>query len=263
MTTIITVSQQSEITQYINAYRAKHLSPPLSWDKPAAIFSQNWAHYLNVNNTFVHSGTSLYGENLAFFQGYGTDIMSLLKKAVDSWYNEITLYNFAKPGFSDATGHFTCLVWKSSTLFGIGISINTSTSAVNITMNTSPPGNVLGQFQENVLPVTQSSPVPNPSPNPSPVPVPNPSPSPVPYQPIIDKLNNVIQSIQLRQAKNYIINMMNDVIQNIYGTSMTQPTKQQIINQLYNINFMIQRNQNSTIIINSIKYIIHVLLQHA
>lgn len=253
MTTFITVSQQLDITQYINAYREKHLSPPLIWDSTIATFSQNWADNLNTNNTFVHSGTSLYGENLAFFQGYGIDIMTLLKKAVDAWYNEITLYDFSKPGFSDATGHFTCLIWKSSTLFGMGISINTKTTAVNITMNTMPPGNVLGQFSQNVLPLSQSGPVPSP--------VPSPVPIYFLYQPIIDKLNTVIQGIQLRQAKKYIINVMNDIIQNIYITSMTQQTKHQIINQLYNINYMIQRNQNSTIIINSIKYIINFLLQ--
>ena len=99
-----------------------------------------------------HSGNPLYGENLAFFQGFGTSELQLLQEAVRLWYEEIKDYNFNQPGFSEETGHFTALVWKSSTRFGIGIAIDPKTTRTFIVMNLSPPGNVIGQFKENVLP---------------------------------------------------------------------------------------------------------------
>ena len=58
-----TTEQKSEITNYINDYRAKHQSPPIIWDDTIASFSQQWAYYLLSNNLFQHSGSALYGEN--------------------------------------------------------------------------------------------------------------------------------------------------------------------------------------------------------
>ena len=40
----------------------------------------------------------------------------------EMWYNEIKKYAWNNPGFSQATGHFTQLVWKSSTKVGFGVS---------------------------------------------------------------------------------------------------------------------------------------------
>jgi hypothetical protein len=160
MATTLTPDQLTVIASYINAYRAKNQAPPMSYDSNIAGFSQQWSSYLLTNNLFQHSGTPLYGENLAYFEGYGTDPVKLVKMAIDAWYNEISLYDFNNPGFSEATGHFTCLVWLASTSFGIAVSINPVTSAAIITMNTSPQGNVIGEFAQNVLPVSVPVPVP-------------------------------------------------------------------------------------------------------
>ncbi|MEN9703280.1 MAG: hypothetical protein RLZZ209_706, partial [Bacteroidota bacterium] len=72
-----------EIEVYINKYREKHQSPPITWDGTIAQFSQNWANYLSSKDLFQHSNNSMYGENLAYFSGYNIDTLSLLKKAVD------------------------------------------------------------------------------------------------------------------------------------------------------------------------------------
>jgi len=272
----ITQSQQIEITQYINAYRANNQAPPLVWDSTIAGFSQNWAYYLNFNNVFTHSGSSLYGENLAFLQGYGTDIMFLIKKSIDLWYAEISLYDFNNPGFSDATGHFTCLVWKSSTKFGMGITLNSKTNSVDITMNTSPPGNVLGRFKENVLPLianpTVPVPVPNPSPVPVPIPVPVPNPVPVPVpnpvppkpdlsvnQRIIQKLKNIKLDIQNKTPRYFIISNLNSVIRDLYATTLSQYRRNKVISKLQNIIFLIQKYQNDIVIMNAIDNVIQDL----
>ena len=36
--------------------------------------------------------------------------IALPKEATQSWYDEINLYNWDKPGFTNAAGHFTALV---------------------------------------------------------------------------------------------------------------------------------------------------------
>ena len=211
----ITPEQKNEITNYINNYRARHQSPPLTWDETIATFAQQWSFYLLSNNLFQHSGSALYGENLAYFEGYGNDIITLFKKAIDNWYNEITLYDFTNPGYKQGTGHFTCLVWKSSTKFGMGFSIDPSNNnKVDITFNTEPPGNYQGQFAQNVLAPTGTTPVPVPTPTPSPTP--NPIPIPTPSQSnkkvIIVALYNIIYIIQSNQPKVKVISALYDLI---------------------------------------------------
>ena len=65
----------------------------------------------------------------------------------------------------------------------MGISIDTDTGEAYISMNTSPPGNIIGQFQENVLPLG-TRPIPIPTPIPRPIPTPTPTPIPSPPTPI-------------------------------------------------------------------------------
>jgi hypothetical protein len=211
----ITPEQKTEITNYINNYRARHQSPPLTWDETIATFAQQWSFYLLSNNLFQHSGSALYGENLAYFEGYGNDIVVLLKKAIDNWYNEITLYDFTNPGYKQGTGHFTCLVWKSSTKFGMGFSIDPSNNnKVDITFNSEPPGNYQGQFAQNVLAPTGTTPLPTPTPTPSPTPTPIPIPTPAQSnkKAIIVALYNIIYIIQSNQPKVKVISALYDLI---------------------------------------------------
>jgi len=153
---IFTQQQIDDLTAYINNYRNIHQASPIVWDSTIAVFSQNWANYLLKNHLFQHSDNSLYGENLAYLRGYGSDLVALIKLSIDMWYNEYKLYDFLKPMFSEKTGHFTALVWKSTTHFGLGFAINKKTKAAYITMNMSPPGNVIDEFDVNVLPAISS-----------------------------------------------------------------------------------------------------------
>jgi len=203
-----------DITNYINAYRAKNQAPPIIWDNTIASFSQNWSYYMTSNNLFQHSGTPIYGENISFFQGYGTDIMKLIFLAIDGWYNEISLYDFSNPGFSDATGHFTCLVWLSTTSFGMGISINKNTNKVYISFNSSPPGNIIGEFQQNVLPLNSNIPSPVPLPPIPPVPIKTTNKNMV-----IRQLLEIINEINYRYNPNSIIANLNTVIHEIENSS--------------------------------------------
>jgi hypothetical protein len=164
---MISQNQIFQITNYINQYRNINQVSNLVWNNTISIFSQNYSEYLLFNNLFKHSNSKLYGENLAYFKGYGTNIMELLKLSIDSWYDEINFYDFNNPGFSPETGHFTCLVWKSTTSFGLGIAIDYNTSTVIVSMNTYLPGNIVGQtpqqtaqiFKVNVLPQILPKPI--------------------------------------------------------------------------------------------------------
>jgi hypothetical protein len=286
---ILTPQQELEITAYINEYRTRNQAPPLAWDGSMYTFSQNWSSYLMSNNLFKHSGNQNYGENLAYFQGYGTDVMSLLKKSVDSWYNEISQYNFSSPGFTSATGHFTCLVWRSSTNFAIGIAINPTTQAATVTMNTYPAGNVQGEFETNVLstvivppvPVPSPVPVPNPpvptpvplpvpSPVPVPVPLPVPIPTPVPNPPVptpvptplptdmnvnvISAIFNIIYMFERNQNRPAIIYAINNII-----TQYSQYMSQNTIVQLRNLIALFKSRASRMVIIRAINSILQSL----
>lgn len=216
----ISADQIVTITAYINQYRALNQAPPIVWDNSIAIFSQYWSDYLLKNNLFQHSNNQIYGENLSYFKGYGVDPITLLKIAVKGWYDEILLYDFNKPGFSSATGHFTTLVWKSCTKFGMGFSVDTNTNTVIVSYNCLPPSNYLGQFIQNVLPVASYVPPPLPIPIPIPIP-PNPNPLPPPIQTtctksyVITSLTNIKNNVLYRGSNNLTITMINNLINKV------------------------------------------------
>jgi hypothetical protein len=48
------------------------------------------------------------------------------------------------------TGHFTQVIWKSTTKVGFGIA-RTNDYCVVVVANYSPPGNYIDEYKENVL----------------------------------------------------------------------------------------------------------------
>ena len=231
----LTDEQKIEITEYINQYRRAHQVSNLVLDETISSYSQTWANYLVINNLFQHSGSQLYGENLAYFKGYGNDIITLIKLSIDLWYKEVNYYNFSNPGFSHQTGHFTCLVWKKSTTFGIGIAIIDDT--VVVSFNTSPPGNVVGEFEECVLPKLSDMPLPQPPT----VPIPS-----QPYQPM--------QPSQPMQPMQYPIE-----------TPLVPENKTiQTVSMLYKIIAELKKpNSNKVMIIHYLKNIIKELIHYS
>lgn len=282
----LTSDQITEISNYINTYRAIHQSPPLTWDDSIASFSQQWSNTLLTGHIFQHSGNESYGENLAYYEGYGTGVMTLLKKAVDDWYNEYTVYDYNNPVFSAATGHFTCLVWKSSTRFGMGISIDAATAKVDVTMNTSPPGNYEGEFAINVLPSvsisislppvpssaeTAPTPLPSPTLPSAPVVVP-PRPSTVPPGPttaqipppnlydLITAVYNIIYAIQMRQPRPLIINVLYKTINSLTKyTQLDMATQRQIYLLLSKVTMGIQQQGSKPHILQTLQQVLGIL----
>jgi hypothetical protein len=174
------------------------------------------------------------------------------------------------------------LVWLASTEFGIAIAFDPKTTKAIITMNTSPPGNVMGQFEQNVLPLT-STPVPSPSPvpvpSPSPVPVPSPSPSPVPIpipvpvpippstinaikvQQIVGLLYNIIYFIQTRQPRNFIIYQLQTAMSYISASNVINASN--MLQVLQMAIHAIQTKRPSASIIMTIQNVIIMLQRYS
>ena len=70
-----------------------------------------------------------------------------------SRYKEIKSYDYNNPSYSGATGHFTQVVWKSTTKVGAGIATyNEGNNVVTyIVARYEPAGNVIGAFEANVI----------------------------------------------------------------------------------------------------------------
>jgi len=132
---------QSSILNSTNVFRDEHNATALSWNDSLATYAANYAGSCQ----WQHSGGP-NGENLA--QGYAN-----VTDAVDAWGDERNEYNFNDPGFSEATGHFTQLVWKATTTVGCGRTLCNGTNDVAgwyVVCEYYPPGNVIGEFGTEV-----------------------------------------------------------------------------------------------------------------
>lgn len=71
-------------------------------------------------------------------------------------YEEINKYDFKNPGYKSGFGHFTQIVWKSSRKLGLGVAKcqKNGGNSVYIVARYFPAGNMLRQFEQNVLPLT-------------------------------------------------------------------------------------------------------------
>ncbi|CAD7060115.1 unnamed protein product, partial [Tilletia caries] len=146
-------TQQNALTRS-NQYRALHGVQLFAWDAGLAASAQAVADTC----VFEHS-VGNYGENLAA----STSGTFSYVQAIDLWYQEIASYDYSNPGFSLSAGHFTQLVWAGSNLVGCGLNnqctpqqlgfgTGSGTQATMVVCQYRPPGNVIGQFAQNVLP---------------------------------------------------------------------------------------------------------------
>ncbi|CAE6415913.1 unnamed protein product [Rhizoctonia solani] len=140
-------SGNAEIDAYLkghNDIRAQHGASPLTWATDLAAAAAKWAE----NCVWEHSQGKVgaFGENLAAGTGLGA------AAAVKMWTDEASEYNPASPQYS----HFTQVVWKATTEVGCAVRscnglLSGYSGAVNFHVcEYRKPGNVIGQFAENV-----------------------------------------------------------------------------------------------------------------
>lgn len=129
-----------------NRLRGEHCAPPLTWSSELAEVAQGWADELAENGCAFEHSRSDYGENLSM----GTPSLLRPENVVQQWYDEVEQYDFSEAAFSMETGHFTQVVWADTRRLGCGTSM---CKGMRIWVcNYDPPGNVHGQFRDNVRP---------------------------------------------------------------------------------------------------------------
>lgn len=131
----------------------------MTWNDVLATFAANYAanNFSCDNVQLIHLGGP-YGENLA--AGYVGG-----EAPVDAWYDEISMYNYSNPGFSEETGHFTQLIWNSSVELGCAIVTCDNAWRQYTICEYSPMGNIVGTtaartrelFSEHVWPLLDDS----------------------------------------------------------------------------------------------------------
>lgn len=117
----------------------------MTYDEDLAKQAQEYANFMAAGNVWAHSAGSErpdQGENLAM--AYGNDTMLTTAMASEMWYDEITDpgYDFNDPGYYEnpGAGHFTAMVWKSTTHVGFGAATS-SDGKHYVVGRYSPPGN--------------------------------------------------------------------------------------------------------------------------
>ncbi|RSH93415.1 hypothetical protein EHS25_007771 [Saitozyma podzolica] len=94
-----------------NNLRAQYGASAVTWNDTLAAYAQADASTC----VYGHTGGP-YGENIAAIGGSGADITG----DFNLWANEAAQYDWNNPGYNDATGHFTQIVWKATTQIGCG-----------------------------------------------------------------------------------------------------------------------------------------------
>ncbi|MEA1947219.1 MAG: CAP domain-containing protein [Thermodesulfobacteriota bacterium] len=132
---------QTEWVDAHNKYRRRHVdTPDAVWDSALAAKAQKCADMMPGTKPLAGGWHCNYGENWAGSTSSAESVVGSF------WYDEIEDYDYNNPGFSQDTGHFTQVVWKSSTKIGCA----TGNGSVCLY---EPYGNWNGAYSENVKPL--------------------------------------------------------------------------------------------------------------
>jgi hypothetical protein len=159
------------LTKRINGYRKTHQVDGLKWDEGMRVIAQGYAETLAKDGYLHHSGNG-YGENLYSVKKYPPiDIFNATVNAIDSWYSEVSRYNYLSPNWDAGVGHFTCLVWKSSNEYALGVATKQEPfpgskslllTSHYVVFSSKPTCNIWGLFVQNVLSPIINYPKPSP-----------------------------------------------------------------------------------------------------
>lgn len=134
-----------------NEYRLRHGVSPLKLNKKLCRYAEEWAKIIASRGVLVHRNNSQYGENIfCSWSSISSNVSG--REPVDNWYGEYINHVFNKEPTTLKSGHFTQVVWKESRELGIGMAKNRA-GEVFVVAYYDPPGNYIGSFEKNVLPI--------------------------------------------------------------------------------------------------------------
>jgi len=151
------VEFQQEMLSQINGYRAQHGAPPLTLDADLVDYSKSRAAHMSALGQLSHDDLKAeYGENASWQATSSGPTAGPAAGATSAWYGEVKNFDFSNPEgpHSGVTGHFTALVWKSTTKLGVGRVSGQGDKwwETFIVANFFPAGNMTGDFAANVSP---------------------------------------------------------------------------------------------------------------
>jgi hypothetical protein len=149
----LTPQDQQDIVAAHNVYRSDPAinTPPLQWSSDLATGAQSWADHLASTSTIEHSGTPGVGENIA--QGSTGNFTPA--QMVDFWGKTVmnggseqgnfqpgTFPNTSTTGNWADAGHYTQVIWRTTTSVGCGIASDGTNDY--LVCQYSPAGNMQG-----------------------------------------------------------------------------------------------------------------------
>lgn len=139
-------TQIIEILEIHNRKRALHQSPPLKINLELNKLAQECAKKISKNEIFVQTFNGEFlGENIYIYKGIEFEVNEMCKE----WYDEIKKYDQNCPQYQKNTSHFTQMIWRDTKEIGIGI--EKKGGICYAVVNYYPPGNILGEYEDNVF----------------------------------------------------------------------------------------------------------------
>ncbi|CAI0448724.1 unnamed protein product [Linum tenue] len=125
-----------------NGARAAVGVGPVTWDGRVAAYAQSYANQRAAADCSLVHSDGPYGENIAWGSGQLTGI-----DAVRMWGSEWVDYDYnsntCAPGRD--CGHYTQIVWRSTTTIGCAKATCSGGRGTFVICNYNPPGNWIGQ----------------------------------------------------------------------------------------------------------------------
>jgi hypothetical protein len=146
-----------------NQYRKLCDAPALTESSSINNLAQTWvAQVTNANGNISSYGVNLFGQFYAPVLANAEQCSILAQSCVNTWYSEISVYylNYLNmSSYSDLTKHYTQLVWKNTSMIGMGLSwsIVNDINYYTVMALYYPKGNIDGQFEFNVKPPITTS----------------------------------------------------------------------------------------------------------
>uniref|UniRef100_A0A0N5BSJ3 SCP domain-containing protein n=1 Tax=Strongyloides papillosus TaxID=174720 RepID=A0A0N5BSJ3_STREA len=148
-----------------NLIRRNHHVPSLIISRELEEEAQRYAEKLAfMNNGLRHDKNNLnHGENLYYGRFLKLPNEEVLSESIlEKFYSEIMYYNYNSfnPQNHHRYGHFTQMIWKSTTEIGVGVGLTRknirrglSKTSIYIVVRYNPEGNILSEdeFKKNVL----------------------------------------------------------------------------------------------------------------